>query len=457
MRSLVLIGHGSHLHSESAGAVHHYAELLRAQGLFGEVVEGYWKEEPSLRQVLKTVQFSDVTIIPMFISEGYFTETVLPRELGLGHQGPIPEQGVTRVIGGRTVHYTRPYGVHEAMQEVILARAQESGAEFGPDTALLVLGHGTTQNSNSREVVVQNAQRLAASGLFGQVLPFFLDEEPSVDHWREQVTARRVVMVPFFASEGWHTQDTIPAQLGLTGEQTQFAGQTVYYTKPVGTHPMVAQVISRLAADARGLTPQGGDLDRSYQAAWSALLGCAEQGPLRLGELLISPQAGLFDLRHALDEGRGNESLTTYVTLSGLWERARYDDAGQYRPLHTLRTLPRGWRAVLSAPDLPRALQYLYPAVVEETFAHHNHALRSTPWAATARRQTGIYAKVARATPAQVEEAARTLCSGCLKTRIWAAQPLHHTFFAGAPGGIPCAEACTLLVANVREQLRKDA
>lgn len=447
MRSLVLIGHGSHLHSESAWAVHHYAQVLRAQGLFAEVVEGYWKEEPSLRQVLKTVQFSDVTIVPVVLSEGHFSEMVLPRELGLGHQGPIPAQGVTRVMGGRTVHYTRPYGAHQAMQEVIVARAQESGAEFGPDAALVLLGRGT---AHSNRTLLHHAQTLAASGLFGEVLPLFGDELSP--HWRTQVAARRVMVVPFLAAE----DVVLPARLGLAGEQTHFGEQTVYYTPPVGTHPLAAQVLGRLVAEARSLTPQGGDLDRSYQAAWSALLARAEQGPLRLGELLLSPQAGLFELRHALDEGRGNESLTTYVTLEGLWERARHDDAGKYRPLHTLRTLARGWRAVVSRADLPRALQYLYPAVVEETFAHHNHALRSTPWAATARRQTGSYAKVVRAAPAQVEEAARTLCSRCLKTRLWAAQPLHQTFFAGVPGGIPCAEACTVLLAQVAEQLKTE-
>jgi len=87
MRSLVLVGHGSHLNSESAAAVYKYAELLRSRNLFDEVVEGYWKEEPSLRQVLRTCTYTDVTIIPMFISEGYFTEAVIPRELWLGHQG----------------------------------------------------------------------------------------------------------------------------------------------------------------------------------------------------------------------------------------------------------------------------------------------------------------------------------------------------------------------------------
>ncbi|AWN24355.1 cobalamin biosynthesis protein CbiX [Deinococcus irradiatisoli] len=458
MRSLVLIGHGSHLNPESASAVYAYADLLRAQGLFDEVVEGYWKEEPSLRQVLRTVQYTDVTVIPMFISEGYFTETVIPRELGLGHQGPVPPQGVARVIGGRTVRYTLPYGVHPRMSEVILARAREAYPDIrAEDTALIVLGHGTTRNENSNKVVYQNAERLRQGGEFAEVHTFFLDEEPKVVGWQEHVKARHVVLVPFFASEGWHTLETIPEDIGLTGPVTVFEDgphgtQTVYYSKPVGTHPAVAEVIVQLAEEAHGASSQGGDIERGHHDAWSALMQLASDS-LRLGEVLVRPADGLYEIRHALDEGKANEGLKTVVTPEGVRDHVRLDERGEYRPVHTLRNLARGWRAVLSAPDLQRALHYLYPAVVEESYAHHHHALRCTPWAATARRQTGIYAKVQKATPQQVETVARDVCGSCLKTRLWADQVLNRTFFAGVPGGIPCAEACTLLVAEVREEI----
>ncbi|WP_420595216.1 DR2241 family protein [Deinococcus sp.] len=458
MRSLVLIGHGSHLNPDSASSVYAYADMLREKRLFDEVVEGYWKEEPSLRQVLKTAEYTDVTVIPMFISEGYFTETVIPREMGLGHQGPVPPQGVARVIGGRTVRYTLPYGVHPRMGEVILARAREAYPEMNPaDTALIVLGHGTTRNENSNKIVFQNAEQIRQSGQFAEVHALFLDEEPKVNGWQAQVKSKNVVLVPFFASEGWHTQETIPEDIGLTGEVTVFEDgphgiQTVYYSKPVGTHPAVAEVILQLAEEAHGLSDQGGDVDRTHLDAWNALMALAED-TARIGEVIVRPAEGMFEIRHALDEGKANEGLKTVVTPEGVRDYARLDEGGEYRPVHTLRNLARGWRAVLSREDLPRAMHLLYPAVIEESYAHHHHALRCTPWAATARRQTGIYAKVQKATPQQVEHVASDVCGGCLKTRLWANDALNQTFFAGVPGGIPCAEACTLLVAEVREEV----
>lgn len=458
MRSLVLIGHGSHLNNESANAVYRYAELLRERGLYDEVVEGYWKEEPSLRQVLKTTHSTDVTVIPMFISEGYFTETVIPRELGLGYKGPVPPQGVTRVLGGKTVRYTLPYGVHPAMASVILARAQEALPEFSAaNTTLVVLGHGTTRNTHSSRVIYHNAKVLREAGHFAEVHALFLDENPSVNTWPELVRTENIIIVPFFASEGWHTLETIPKDMGLSGAVTHFSDnpygpQTVYYTPPVGTHPLVADVILQLAEEARGASSRGGDPDPVHVKAWSAFEALTHT-ELRIGEALISPNAGIYELRHALDQGRLPEQLTTVVTPEGLRDIIRCDEGGRHRPVRTFRTLQRGWRALVSKTDLPRAIHNLYPALVEESYAHHISSLHITPWPTTARRQTGIYAKVQRATPEQLDEVGREVCSGCLKTRLWANERLGSTFCTGVPGALPCAEACTYFIAQVREKV----
>ncbi len=453
MRSLILIGHGSHLNGESAVSVYHYAELLRGRGPFDEVIEGYWKEEPSLRQVLRTATYTDVTVIPMFISEGYFTETVIPRELGLGHQGRVPAGGIARTIGGKTVRYTLPYGVHPAMTDVILARASEALPDHDPaSTALVVIGHGTTRNENSNRVIFENAARVRETGRYSEVHALFLDEEPRLSSWQDRVQAKTVVMVPFFASEGWHTLETIPEDLGLTGDVTTFGDVTVYYSRPTGTHELVADVVLQLAEEAHSASDQGGEPDEDHTLAWTAFMERARAG-LRMGEALITPEAGVFEVRHALDEGLPGHTLTTVVTPEGVRDLTRRTEIGEHRPVHTLRNLPRGWRAMLSPGDLPRAVHYLYPAVVEESYACSHHALRSTPWATTARRQTGIYAKVQQARPEQVAEVSAKVCTACLKTRLWAGDKLEATFFDGVPGGIPCAEACTLLVAEVRDAI----
>ena len=80
--ALVLVGHGSTLNADSAAPTYQHADELRRRGLFAQVLEAFWKQEPAICAVLRGVFAPRVFIVPLFISEGYFTEEVIPRELG---------------------------------------------------------------------------------------------------------------------------------------------------------------------------------------------------------------------------------------------------------------------------------------------------------------------------------------------------------------------------------------
>src|SRR4029079_18534029 len=102
--ALIVVGHGSTVNPDSAAPTFANADRLRCRGVFGEVEPAFWKEEPSLRQVLHMIDSDDVYVVPNFISEGYFTRTVIPRELEL--------QGAVTQIGNRTIKYCEPVGNH---------------------------------------------------------------------------------------------------------------------------------------------------------------------------------------------------------------------------------------------------------------------------------------------------------------------------------------------------------
>ncbi len=87
----MIVGHGSTLNPDSSAPTHAHADAIRARGIFGEVAVCFWKEEPSMREVLRMVESDDVYVVPDFISEGYFTRTVIPREFGL--DGSLTRQG----------------------------------------------------------------------------------------------------------------------------------------------------------------------------------------------------------------------------------------------------------------------------------------------------------------------------------------------------------------------------
>lgn len=262
--ALVIVGHGSTTNPDSSGPTRHLADLIRARGIFDEVTCCFWKEEPSLREVLHTLTAPVVYVVPNFISEGYFTRSVIPRELEL--EGPVTRRD------GLEVRYCEPVGNHSSMTSVLLNRARETAPELPPDqTTLLVVGHGTGLNDNSALAARLQAERLAALGIYAEVLPAYMEEAPLVSDWAAMSSQPNVVVIPFFISDGLHSYQDIPVLLGIRTEtgpaasQAEafhsnphvLAGKQLFYGRAIGTDPMMADVLldqvvafDRNAADA---------------------------------------------------------------------------------------------------------------------------------------------------------------------------------------------------------------
>src|SRR5690242_20932708 len=85
--ALVLIGHGATVNADSGTPVFQHAAEIRRRGLFAQVREGFWKQEPFVMQVVPTLTQSTVFLVPLFISEGYFSENVIPQALGFQVEG----------------------------------------------------------------------------------------------------------------------------------------------------------------------------------------------------------------------------------------------------------------------------------------------------------------------------------------------------------------------------------
>jgi sirohydrochlorin cobaltochelatase len=269
--ALVLVGHGSTLNADSAAPTYQHADELRRRGVFGQVVEAFWKLEPSLAGVLRGVFARRVFIVPLFISEGYFTEEVIPRELGFCNAG---ETRFARVQqrDGQTLYYCGPVGTHDSMTEVLLARAGEVMAKF-PDgaaatprnTALFIAGHGTTNNENSRKAIERQVELIRARNLYAEVHAAFMEEAPRIDQCYELARTGNIVVVPFFISDGLHSYEDIPVMLGepesvvqerfRRGEPTwrnptEKHGKRVWYSSSIGSEPHIADVILERVREA---------------------------------------------------------------------------------------------------------------------------------------------------------------------------------------------------------------
>lgn len=248
--ALIVLGHGSTVNPDSSAPTFLHADTIRREGIFREVECAFWKEEPSYRQALDMVDSAEVYIVPNFISEGYFTQKIIPRELGL-------EGAVTRARG-RVLKYCEPVGNHAGMTELLLHRAREVAPGVRPEAAsLVIVGHGTSLNENSGLAVKEQVGRIAGRKEYGEVRGMFMEEAPFVTDWQTQTTLPSVIVVPFFVSDGLHSYEDIPVLLGIEQEAGaagsraevfrrnpyEVGGRRLYYSSAIGTDPLFASVI----------------------------------------------------------------------------------------------------------------------------------------------------------------------------------------------------------------------
>jgi len=448
-RGLLLVGHGSHLNPDSSAPVRRHAAAIKRLELFDEVRVGFWKEEPNLSRALDPFQSKDVTVVPVFVSAGYFTNEVIPREMGLS--GPVSD------VRGTGVRYTPPIGSHPALARVIVQRALEAGGR--PGDALAVLGHGTPRNPESERNVYEQAERARALGPFEEVVTVFLDQEPNMREVFTLTRAETVVMVPLFVADGWHVGQTIPEDLALDGPETRRAGRRLRYAGAVGTHPSVVDVILELAGNDLPLSNGHGPMQPwHYSLDHAEGLGVDWGMPFWQFRIHRDEQGLIFcPLAHNGFPVQGDE-----LGLDEVADRCRYDDLGRYRPLSAALPVPTGWYARFSdLEQVERILDDLYPLGPVHHAQWEARQLRTVPLGEVLGRQTGRYA-VARELSHDGREAARwALCDArCDRVPLWAAGDLSSyeldpyapdDEFLVMDGDVPCPEPCSVFVSLCRE------
>jgi sirohydrochlorin cobaltochelatase len=262
--ALILVGHGSTLNGDSAAPTYQHADELRRRGVFGQVLEAFWKLEPGLSGVLRGVFLKRVFIVPLFISEGYFTDEVIPREMGFCGNGETDYPRV-READGRTLYYCGPVGTHESMTDVLVARANDVVAAnpfplLPPEKnrSVFIAGHGTGNNVKSRQAIEHQVGLIRELDRYADVHAIFMEEDPRIESCWELATTRNVVVVPFFISDGLHSFEDIPMMLGepervvrqrmaegrpTWRNPTERHGKRLWYSRSIGDEPHMADVI----------------------------------------------------------------------------------------------------------------------------------------------------------------------------------------------------------------------
>jgi sirohydrochlorin cobaltochelatase len=214
--------------------------------------------------------------------------------------------------------------------------------------------------------------------------------------------------------------------------------------------------------------------------------------PFYFGQIVVQKREGAaFLLSHRDDEALGQ--LQTYRDAENAIEIAKYDDAGDYRPLKTAPNLRHGWRLELATvEELRRALDYFYPSRLAVFAAWKSDYLKTTALRETLDRQSGMYRAATKISDPQINDLVADFCrsdSGCLRTILWKRDrngviastklpkekldPVYDQMMAACsrrPAGdarashseaatVPllCQEACNLLVAECRKVVKDES
>lgn len=487
--ALVLVGHGSTLNPDSSSPTWEHAARIEAMGLFAEVACCFWKEEPNMREVHEVVESPEVYIVPNFISEGYFCQQVLPRELGLDGPWTLRE--------GKRIGYCDPVGIHPSMARLLLQRADEVAAGIDrSQIGLIIVGHGTSLNDNSTKAIKDQVALIRDGGHgFAEVVDAYMEEAPLVSDWDKLTSAPHVVVVPFFIADGLHSFQDIPVLLGMNEEPGMalsqmevfrqnpitLRGRQLHYSQAIGTEPLLAEVVVEQVRSF--LAKHGGQRPEISQPATAqateptrtnlaALTRWVHSGRSVIGQVRIRQQDSHWIFNH-IDDGEPKLPCQC-SSLDQARQWARWDAAGEFRPLKTAPNLKPGvcLRFDDDASAL-KALDILYPAALAVARRHEQGDLEATPLRHLLARQTGMYRFVNSLSDEACGEVVARSCAQtkCLRRILYGLdkdKPLPPVAEAktgmqagqcvAADQAIPllCIESCSHILSAARVRAKRD-
>ncbi|MBK4214539.1 cobalamin biosynthesis protein CbiX [Paracoccus caeni] len=165
---------------------------------------------------------TDSLIYPMFMAEGWFTRTELPRRLS--------EAGAA---GARIM---RPFGTDPALPQLMTAKAHVAAIARGwspVETTLLLTAHGSQRSQASFTITNHVAALIEAH--FARVVTGFVEQEPFIADAARGL--EQAVSMPFFALRAEHVLDDLPTALDEAG----FSGPRL---DPIGLAPEVPALIA---------------------------------------------------------------------------------------------------------------------------------------------------------------------------------------------------------------------
>lgn len=436
--ALILVGHGSHISPNTAGIVWRYVDQLRRWGVADEITACFWKEAPSFNHVLDTVEADTVVIVPVFTAQGYFTQTVIPTEMGL--DGAITHKN------GKTIYYTPTIGEHPYLETIVQQRVTDTLANnnLNPDdTVVAVIGHGTRRNKSSRDATRHQAQLIREGQFVAEVVDVYLDDDPDIPSLYESTSSKHVIAIPYFLAEGSHVTIDVPDALGLQygNYPDNINGREVYYTPPIGTDDAICRVILELARDTGFTFERGSVRNRHACSRPTHWAGFPTRGQDDFVQAIESNDALIFGqvmvtgnrIRHI------NKTNNNTLALSSPEALRAFVREVPFRPLPTSNDLPLDWHVeVKSAQQAFAVIETIYPSAVADWANQKNNNFLTESLDDIGKRQIGLFKNIHLIEPVIIDQIVEDVCGRCIRQPSWLNG--HHA----DNDELPCKSACNI-------------
>lgn len=224
----ILVAHGDRGGDGSNGAVKAVAARLVRDLPLKDVAVGLLNGDPSVEDAVASVSACDrVHVFPFLMSEGYFTDNVIPVRLQAASSGQ-------RFI----LH--RPLGTSAALTGLIEREARKGAASLGvpvEDVAVILAGHGAKSNARARQTIELHAEALRDAAEFSSVKAVYLEEAPFLEHAFDGL-AHPSVVVGMFISDGLHAGEDVPEAI------QRLAQMPAHYTGAIGTGTGISDIVA---------------------------------------------------------------------------------------------------------------------------------------------------------------------------------------------------------------------
>jgi sirohydrochlorin cobaltochelatase len=199
--------------------------------------------------------------VPFFMEEGWFVRVAIPRALPDAILHPSRD-AVTRARSGVASHRVRyhpPVGVHPGLTALAAARVQRACGADAARVAVLLVGHGSARTPGRPMALHRHVETLATAGKFADVRAAFLEEPPLVADALQDWRTLPVAVLGFFAGDGRHVREDLPALLATEQRQRGADGAPLLDLGTIGDDPAMLRII--LDQVAAAWSPPPGDCE----------------------------------------------------------------------------------------------------------------------------------------------------------------------------------------------------